>query len=99
MFCEPQFSYRYIYVVERITKAEVKEEEQSKKAEYCLEDLWNETHVERALMTEIDTRTEQKGVGKLVGLCRGHRLQHPHYLKVSLWGHKQGKFETQSLTD
>ena len=32
---------------------------------------------------EIDTRTEQKGVGKLVDLCQKHKLQHPHHVTVS----------------
>ena len=30
------------YIVERISKAEIRPEEQSKKAESCLENLWDE---------------------------------------------------------
>ena len=45
------------YIVERTNKTEARPEEQSEKAESCRENLWNDT-VERALQTEIDTRTE-----------------------------------------
>ena len=44
--------------------AEIRPKEKSEKAESCRKNLWNET-VERAIKTEIDTRTEEKGVGKL----------------------------------
>ena len=40
--------------VERTNKAEIRPEEQSEKVESCQENLWNE----RAIKTEIDTRTE-----------------------------------------
>ena len=44
-------------MVERTSKAETRPEEQSEKAERCRENLWNEI-VERAIKTEVDTRTE-----------------------------------------
>ena len=41
---------------------------------------WNT--VERAIETEIDTRTEYKGVGKLGWFMSKHKPQHPHHVKV-----------------
>ena len=50
--------------------------------------------VERAIKTEVDTRTEQKGVGKLDCLMSKAQTQHPHHVKVSLdqmlWGGEDG---------
>ena len=41
--------------------------------------------VERAIKTEIDTRTEflKKEWGSSVGLCQGKKPQRPHHVKVS----------------
>ena len=46
------------YIVERTNRAEIRPEELSEKVEGCRENLWNEIPVERAIRTEIDTRTE-----------------------------------------
>ena len=46
------------YIVERINRAEIRLEEQSEKAESCRENLWNEIQFEKAMKTEMDTRTE-----------------------------------------
>ena len=46
------------FTVERSNEADIRPEEQNKKAESCLENSWNEYTVERAVKTETDTRTE-----------------------------------------
>ena len=52
-------------IVERANKAEIRPEEQSKKAESGRENFWNGI-VERDIKTEIDTITiKKKGMGKL----------------------------------
>ena len=45
------------YIAERTNKAEIRLEEESEKAESCRENLWNEMQFERAIKTDIDTRT------------------------------------------
>ena len=45
---------------------------------------WNT--VERVIMTETDTKTERKGVGKLAWFM-SETLQHPQHVKVSPRGH------------
>ena len=45
-------------IVERTNKAEIRPEEQSEKAESCRENLWEKNTVERAIKTDIVTRTE-----------------------------------------
>ena len=46
---------------------------------------WNT--VERALKTEIDTKTENKEVGKLGWfMSKTYKPQRPHHVKVSPWG-------------
>ena len=52
------------YIAERTYETEIRPEEQSEKTESCWENLWNET-VERAIKTEIDTKTKLKGVGSI----------------------------------
>ena len=53
--------------------------------------------VERAKKTELDTRTEGKGVGKAssVGLRQKYTPQYPHHVRMSPWG--QEKEETNRL--
>ena len=46
------------YITKKTNKAEIRPEEQGEKAESCRENLWNRNTVERAIKTEIDTRTE-----------------------------------------
>ena len=46
------------YIVERTNKAEIRPKELREKTESCRENLWNRNTVERAMKTEIDTRTE-----------------------------------------
>ena len=46
------------YIVERTSKAEIRPEEQSEKAEGCRENLWNEIQLTGALKTETKKRTE-----------------------------------------
>ena len=50
-------------MVERANKAELRPQEQRDKTESCRENLWNE--IQLIELTEIDARTESKGVGKL----------------------------------
>ena len=50
-------------MVERANKAELRPQEQRDKTEICRENLWNE--IQLIGLTEIDARTESKGVGKL----------------------------------
>ena len=45
-------------MVERTSKAEIKQEMQSKKTESCRENLWNEIQLKGAMKTETDIRTE-----------------------------------------
>ena len=44
-------------IVERTSKAEIRLEEQSEKAESCRENSWNEIRLKGAIKTETDTRT------------------------------------------
>ena len=46
------------YIVERAKNAEIRPEEQSKKAERRRENLWNEIQVKGHRKTERDARTE-----------------------------------------
>ena len=75
-----------MYLVEWTIKAEIRPEEQSEKAESCRENLWNEIQLngpERQKQTQ--ERNEKKGASA-AGLCLKHKPQHPHHVKVSLWG-------------
>ena len=79
-------------IIERTNKAEIRPEEQSKKAARHREshrEIYGKKYSWRAIKTETDTRTEHKGVGKLgwFNLHQRHKLQHPHHMKVSLWWH------------
>ena len=53
------------YKVERTNKAEIRPEEQSEKTRESSGEFMKWNTVERAIKTEIDTRTEENGVGKL----------------------------------
>ena len=45
------------YTVERTNTAEIRLEEQSEKTESCRDNSWNYIQIERAIKTEIETRT------------------------------------------
>ena len=70
-------------VVERTNKADIRPEEQSKKAESFRENLWNEIqlkgHKDR---NRHKNRIKRSGQAWLVYIRR-HTLQHPHHMKVS----------------
>ena len=51
--------------------------------------------LERAIKTKTDTRTKSKKKkykkkkkewASSVGLCQGHKPQHPHHVKANSWG-------------
>ena len=66
-------------MVERINKAEIRPEEQSEKAESCLENLWNEIQLKGPQTQEQN----KKGWASSVGSCQRLKSQHPHHVKVS----------------
>ena len=67
-------------------KQEIKKEEQSKKRELSGEFMEGNT-VERAIKTEMDTRTERgKKSGQALLVYVRHKPQHPHHIKVSARG-------------
>ena len=74
------------YVVERTNKAEIRPEEQSKKAERCRENLWNEKHLKGPYRRKETQERNKKEWASSVSLCQRHELQHPHHVKVSPWG-------------
>ena len=52
------FMNRYIYIVERTNKAEIRPEEPSGETESCRENLWKEIQLKGPQKTETDTRRE-----------------------------------------
>ena len=56
------------YIVERTNKAEIRPEEQSKKAKRCRKNLWNEIQLKgpyKDRNRHENKKTKKKGVGKL----------------------------------
>ena len=49
-------------------------------------EFMEENTIERATKTEIDAKTAWKKFASSVGLCQGHKQQHPHHVKVSPQG-------------
>ena len=70
---------------ERTHKAELRPEEQSKKAESCQENLWNEIQLEE-LQRQKQTQKQNKKEWASSADVRKHKPQHPHHIKVSSQG-------------
>ena len=53
------------YIVERTSNVEIRPEEESKKAESCRENLWNEIQLKGPERQKQTQEQNEKGVGKL----------------------------------
>ena len=54
--------------------------------ESCRENLWNEIQMKGPQRQKQTEEQSEKEWASSVGLCQRHKLQHPHYVKVSPWG-------------
>ena len=66
-------------IVERTIKAEIRPEEQSKKAESCQENFWNEIQLKGPQRRRQTQDQDSKEGASSVG----HKPQHPHHVKRS----------------
>ena len=59
-------------IVERTNEAEIRQEEQSEKAENCRGNLWNEVQFKGPERQKWTQEQNKKEWAKSVGLCQGH---------------------------
>ena len=74
------------YIVEKTSKAEIRPEEQSDKAESCRENVWNEIQLKGHKEPKETQEQNKKEGASSVGLRQRHKPQHPHHVKVSPLG-------------
>ena len=74
------------YIVERTNEAEIRPKEKSEKAESFQENLWNEIQLKGPLRRKQTQEQNKKRSGQAQSVCVKNKLQHPHHLKMRLWG-------------
>ena len=71
------------YIVERTSKAELRQEEQNEKAGSSQENLWNEIRLKGPWIQKQTQEQNKKEWASSVGLYQRHKMQHPHHVKVN----------------